>query len=140
MQSYIIAGLVAVLLVLGFLHYRATAELSVTKQTLAVALEVHEKNLATIKRQELSIANTDRIMAEWGKDRTTLNEVRNATRAGIKEAMQDETYKTWHFAPVPPDAWRMLDAPVYPSGVGSAGPTDGAAAGLSGDADTRKRD
>lgn len=108
MQKYLIAGLCAALLVLGWLYRDANNELTDTKTALAVAVEANKANQESIARLERSIGNTDEVLAKWNQDRTTLAEVRSATRQAIKEAMRDETFKAWAASLVPDSAWRLL--------------------------------
>ena len=108
MQKYVIAGLIAVLLVLGWLYRSTSAELTDTRTNLAVAEGVNKANIEATARLERSMGNTDKVLSGWNEDRTTLAGVRSATRQAIKEAMRDETFKAWAVSPVPPDAWRML--------------------------------
>ena len=134
MQKYVIAGLIAVLLVLGWLYRSTSAELTDTRTNLAVAEGVNKANIEATARLERSMGNTDKVLSGWNEDRTTLAGVRSATRQAIKEAMRDETFKAWAVSPVPPDAWRMLDKkfiryPYEDFAPGSAGRPDG---GLSG--------
>ena len=112
-MKYICAALVAVIILLGWLYIQTDSDLSLTRQTLAVAFEANEHNKKTIARLEHNADVTDRVLTGWNDDRTALATVRSATRAAIKEAMRDETFKTWALSAVPPDAQRLLREPAH---------------------------
>jgi hypothetical protein len=140
-QDYIIAVLVGCLLLVGTLYKCTRDELVETKSSLAVAVEVNEVNKEALQRLDLSIQSTDRVVAAWDKDRTTLAAVRNATRNAIMEAMNNnEIFKIWASGIAPDDAWRMLNANHDENGSGAASPAYSAPAGLPGNADPEKRD
>ena len=133
MQKYLIAGLCAALLVLGWLYRDANNELTDTKTALAVAVEANKANQESIARLERSIGNTNEVLAKWNEDRTTLAEVRSATRQAIKEAMRDETFKAWAASLVPDSAWRLLREAPGADGNGPLVPAAGASGRLPGD-------
>jgi transcriptional regulator len=139
MQSYIITGLCAALAVIGLLYHNASGDLDRARTDLAVAEQVMQADKVAIKRLEQNIAVTDRIMDEWNEDRTTLAQVRNTARQAIKEAMRDETFKSWAASLAPPDAWRVLGAAVDAHANGAADPSGGVAGGLPGNSGTGKR-
>jgi hypothetical protein len=134
--NWLIGGLCAALLAVGGLYQCTRLELAETRADLATAEKVNEANRTAMERLERSLENTDKILAGWNEDRTTLDSVRSATRAAIKEAMRDETLKAWLVAPAPADAWRLLNAPFDADGNGISGSSGGAAGGLPGDAGT----
>ena len=138
-MRWIAGGLALALFVLGWKYHMASEELAVTKMSLAVAVEANETNKAAIARLERSIENTDKVLAGWNEDRTTLAGVRSATRQAIKEAMRDETFKAWGAAPAPDDAFRLLGEAVDADGNGSSGSAVRATGELPGNADTGKR-
>ena len=139
MQKYLIAGLCAALLVLGWLYRMANEELADTKTSLAVAVEANKTNQEAIVRLERSIGNTNEVLAKWNEDRTTLAEVRSATRQAIKEAMRDETFKVWASSLVPDSAWRLLNEAPGANRNGTAGSTGQPDAGLPGNGNPSKR-
>ncbi|MDR2056149.1 MAG: hypothetical protein LBQ10_09825 [Desulfovibrio sp.] len=139
MQGYIIAGLCAALLSVGALQRCTSTELAETRADLAVAVEVNEANRQAVERLERGMENTDRVLAGWNEDRTTLAGVRNAARAAVREAMRDETFRAWYLAPAHNDAWRLLNEAVDAGGNGVSGPSGGPAGGLSGNAGSGKR-
>ena len=141
MQKYVIAGLCAVLLLLGWLYRDACTELTDAKTDLVVAEGVNKANAEATARLERSMGNTDDVLAKWNEDRTTLAGVRSATRQAIKEAMRDETFKAWASSLVPPDAWRLLnDSPHSDKdGAGAAGSPSQPDAGLPGNGNTTER-
>lgn len=134
MIRWVAAGLAAALLLIGWLYHNASEELATTKLTLAVALEANESNKAAIGRLQRSMENTDKVLAGWNEDRTTLAGVRSATRQAIREAMSDETFNTWASEPAPADAGRMLNAHIGTDGNDSVGSPGGASGGLPGNA------
>lgn len=138
MQNYIIAALCAALLVVGLLYRNASGNLDQARTDLAALHQVDQANQKTIKRLEDSLAVTDRIMGEWNEDRITLAGVRNAARQAIREAIRDETFKTWFVAPAHDDAWRLLNKAfdADADGNSAAGPSNGSAGGLPGNADS----
>lgn len=139
MQKYVIAGLCAALLLLGWLYRGANNDLADTKTSLAAAEAANESNRAAIVRLERSMENTDKVLSGWNEDRTTLAGVRSAARQAIREAMRDETFKAWASGAVPADAWRLLREAPDPNGNGSSVPSGGASGGLPGNVDTGKR-
>ena len=139
MQKYLIAGLCAALLVLGWLYHSANNELADTKTSLAVAMEANKTNQAAIARLERSIGNTDEVLAKWNQDRTTLAEVRSATRQAIKEAMRDETFKVWASSLVPDAGWRLLNETPGADGNGTTQPAGRSDAGLPGNGNSKER-
>ena len=139
MQGYVIAGLCAALLAVGALQRCTSAELADAKSDLAVAREVNEANRSALARLERGMENTDKVLAGWNEDRTTLASVRNAARQAIREALRDETFKAWYLAPAPADAWRLLREAPDAGGNGVSGPSGGAAGGLPGNADSGRR-
>ena len=139
MQKYVIAGLCASLLLLGWLYRGANNDLAATKTSLAAAEAANESNRAAIARLERSMENTDKVLAGWNEDRTTLAGVRSATRQAIREAMRDETFKAWASGVVPADAWRLLREAPDQNGNGSSVAPGGASGGLPGNVNTGKR-
>jgi hypothetical protein len=139
MQKYIIGALAIALGVLGVMYHRTSGELTETRANLSAAVEANRAQSEAIQRLERSIVNTDKVLAEWNTDRTTLAGIRNTTRQAIKEAMRDETFKTWASSLVPPDAWRVLGSDSNADEKGAAGSTRGAASGLPENADPGKR-
>jgi hypothetical protein len=139
-QSYVIAGLVACLLLVGWLYRSVNEDLQETKASLAVAEQVNAANKEAVERMERRMESTDRIVAGWNTDRTILAGVRNTVRQGIREAMQNEVFKVWGVGIAPADAWRMLATDIDASGSGSDGSAVRTDAGLSGNTNTDKRD
>lgn len=138
-MRYACIALCGALLVMGWLYRSANKELSDTKTSLAAALEANETNRAAISRLERNIENTDKIIAGWDKDRTALARVRGAAKQQIREAMHNETFKTWASSPAPADAWRLLSEAHNQNGSTSPHSTGGAAVGLPGDPNSGKR-
>lgn len=99
-----LAVAVVSLLVLVWLYRSTSADLADTRTSLAVAEGVNKANEEATARLERSMGNTDKVLAGWNEDRTTLAGVRSATRQAIKEAMRDETFKAWASSFVPADA------------------------------------
>lgn len=139
MQKYVIAGLCAALLLLAWLYRSANNELADTKTALAVAVEANKTNQEAIARLERSVRNTDEVLAKWNEDRTTLAEVRSATRQAIKEAMRDETFKAWASSLAPGGAWRLLRETPGANGNGTSDASGGAASRLPGNGNPRER-
>ena len=139
MQKYIIAALCAALLLLAWLYRSANNELADTKTALAVAVEANKTNQEAIARLERSVRNTDEVLAKWNEDRTTLAEVRSATRQAIKEAMRDETFKAWASSLAPGGAWRLLRETPGANGNGTSDASGGAASRLPGNGNPRER-
>jgi LysB family phage lysis regulatory protein len=116
MQKYIIGVLAVALLVLGWLYYQtrsdfadARAALTAAKTALAAAVAANEANQAALARMEDSAKNTDKIIAGWNQDRTTLAGLRGATRQTIKEVLkQNEDAQVWAAARVPDAVFRLL--------------------------------
>jgi hypothetical protein len=141
-MKYVVAALIAALLLLGWLYRSANKELVDIKGELATAQAVNAENARTMANLERSIQTTDKVLADWNQDRTTLAGVRNATRQAMKEAIHDENFKTWADSLVPSAAWSLLRE-NYPIGADadySAQPSGGAAGGLPGNANTNQRD
>ena len=92
-MKYVCAALCAALLVMGWLYRSANNELADTKTSLAVALEANETNQEAIVRLERSIGNTNEVLAKWNEDRTTLAEVRSATRQAIGQAVRNHVQR-----------------------------------------------
>lgn len=142
MQKYVIAGLCAALLLLGWLYRGANNDLAATKTSLAAAEAANESNRAAVARLERSMENTDKVLAGWNEDRTTLAGVRSATRQSIREAMRDETFKAWASSPAPDDAWRLFREATLSGGANendSSVPSGRASGGLPGNADPATR-
>lgn len=139
LQRYIIIGLCAALLAICGLYAREIINHADTKSALSVAEAVNESNRAEIMRLERSMSNTDKVLAGWSEDRTTLAEVRNATRQAVKEAMRDETFKAWASTAAPASAWGLLRETGDAAQDCPSDPADGAACGLPGNADPGKR-
>ncbi len=108
-MKYVVVGLCAALILMGWLYRGLRTELADTKTALAVAEGVNKANTEATALLERSMNNTDSVLLGWDKDRTTLDGVRSATRQAIKEAMRDEVFKTWASTLVPADAWRLLN-------------------------------
>ena len=140
MQKYVIAGLCASLALMCWLYRGEVESHADTKASLAVAEAVNESNQAEISRLERSMANTDKILAGWNADRTTLAGVRSATRQAIKEAMRDETFKAWASSSAPDDAFRLLGQAFGEDGNHSSGSAGRPADGLPGNSDPGKRE
>ena len=140
-MNYVCAALCAVALLLGYLYHDADRELSDTKARLETAKAVNDANAKAAERLQRSIENTDRALAGWNEDRTTLAGIRSATQQAIKEAMNDEIFKAWATGVVPDDAWRLLHATPdsRKNSSGTAGPSVQPAAGLPGNAASKKR-
>ena len=134
-----IAALCGALFLLGWLYYGASKDLESTKASLIAAEAANESNRAAIARLERSAENTDKILAGWNADRTTLAGVRSAARQAIREAMKDEMFKIWATGVVPADAWRLLREAPDQNGNGFSVPSGGASGGLSGNPYTGKR-
>ncbi len=94
-MKYVVVGLCAALLLMGWLYRGVRTELTDTKTALAVAEGVNKTNAEATARLERSMANTDTVVAGWNEDRTTLAGVRSVIRPAIKEAMRDEVFKNW---------------------------------------------
>jgi hypothetical protein len=139
MQSYIIAGMCAALLSLATLWQCARDELFEAKAALAAAEKVNEANREAVRRLELSMQATDRALAGWNEDRTTLAAVRGAARQAIREAMQDENFKVWASSPAPGAAWRLLNEAADANGNGGSVSANGPFGGLPGNAASRQR-
>lgn len=139
MTRTLCAALCAALLALGWLYNGASRELAAAKTSLASALAVNEANNAAVERLERGLENTEKTLAGWNEDRTTLAAVRNATRQAIREAMRDETFKAWASAPAPAAAWRLLRETPDADANGSSDSSGGAAGRLPGNSDSAKR-
>lgn len=139
LQRYIIIGLCAALLTVCGLYAREIINHADTKSALSLSEAVNASNHAEIVRLERSMSNTDKVLAGWSEDRTTLAEVRNATRQAVKEAMRDETFKAWASSAAPGNAWRLLRETDSANRDCPFDPADGTACGLPGNADTGKR-
>jgi hypothetical protein len=98
----------AALLFVGKLYTGALADLGAARTSLETAQAVNDANIQAQEKLERSMAATDKALAAWDQDRTTLAGVRAAARQAIKEAMRDETFRSWAVQPVPADAWRLL--------------------------------
>lgn len=107
-MKYLYPILITALVMLGLALYLSERKLEEARAELAVAEEVNKINLKSIEQLERSIKTTDKIMAEWDEDRTTIAQIRNETRKAIKEAMKDETFKAWANTSVPANAWSLL--------------------------------
>ncbi len=140
-MKYLCAALAAAVLLLGWLYRSASTELADTKTSLAVAQGVNKANEEATAQLKRSMNSTDAVLAKWNEDRTTLAEVRSATRQAIKEAMRDETFKAWASSPAPAAAWRMLREAVdaRKNSAGAPGSSGQPAAGLPGNADSGER-
>ena len=139
MNRWLVAGTAVALLVLGGLYHGAKTDLVKTRAELSAAVQANEENKKAIERLEHSIENTNAVLAEWNKDRTTLAEVRSATRQAIKEAMRDETFKVWASSLVPDSAWRLLNEAPGADRNGTAGSAGRSDAGLPGNNNPEKR-
>ena len=140
-MRYLVAGLCAALLLLGWLYRSASIDLTDTKTALAVAEGVNKANAEATARLERSMGNTDKVLAGWNEDRTTLAGVRSAARQAIKEAMRDETFKAWASSLVPADGWRLLrETPdAHKDSAGASGTSGQPDAGLPGNGNTTER-
>ena len=138
-MRYLVAGLCAALLLLGWLYRSASIDLTDTKTALAVAEGVNKANAEATARLERSMGNTDKVLAGWNEDRTTLAGVRSAARQAIKEAMRDETFKAWASSLVPDPAWRLLRETPGANGTGTSEASGGTASGLPGNGNPRER-
>lgn len=138
-NRWLVAGTAVALLVLGGLYHGAKTDLVKTRAELSAAVQANEENKKAIERLEHSIENTNAVLAEWNKDRTTLAEVRSATRQAIKEAMRDETFKAWASSLAPGGAWRLLRETPGANGNGTSDASGGTASGLPGNGNPGER-
>ena len=111
-MKYVYPVFITALIMMGIALYLSERKLEATQAELAVAEEINKINLKSIEQLERTIKTTDKIMAQWDEDRTTIAQIRNETRKAIKEAMKDEVFKVWANTPVPAGAWSVLQQAV----------------------------
>ena len=142
-MKYLVFALIAALLLMGWLYRSANNDLAAAKGDLAVAKAVNAENARAMADMERSAETTDRVVAGWNKDRTTLAEVRNAARQAVKEATheKDESFKAWADSFVPDSAWSLLRKDFSPGADANNGtvPSVGASGRLPGNADSGQR-
>lgn len=107
-MKYLYPVFITAFIMLGIALYLSDRKLEAAQAELAVAEEINKINLKSIEQLERTIKTTDKIMAQWDEDRTTIAQIRNETRKAIKEAMKDEVFKVWANTAVPNDVWRVL--------------------------------
>lgn len=110
MLKYFAAFTTTVAVLLGSLYYITDQDLRIAKADLSAAQMVNKINQDSITRLERSIDTTDRVLAGWNEDRTTLAQIRITTQRTIKEAMTDEIFRNWGSTPVPTHAWQLLQS------------------------------
>jgi len=142
-MKYIVAALCAAVLLFGWLYRNANNQLFVVKGELATAQAVNVENAQAMAALQHSVETTDKVLADWNQDRTTLAAVRNTARQAIKEAIHannNESLRAWADTPVPGDAWGLLRKDFNPGtdANDALGASGGAVGELPGSADPGK--